>query len=216
MNRLGRLVPILRRTVRGWEEPVLGRIRKRTADPFRILVACVISLRTKDAVTDAAAARLFRLARTARGIAALPVRTIARAIYPCAFYRVKARQIRSMCRLLIERHRGRVPADQPALLSLPGVGLKTANLTLSEGFGQSEICVDIHVHRISNRLGLIRTSSPDESEAALRAALPRRLWKDWNGLLVPFGQRICQPVSPWCSRCPVSGLCPRRGVGRRR
>ncbi len=216
MARLTRIAATLRRTVRGWEEPVLGRVRKRTADPFRILVACVISLRTKDAVTDAASARLFRLGRTARGIVRLPARTIARAIYPCAFYRVKARQIREICRRLLERHRGLVPDDQAALLELPGVGLKTANLTLSEGFGRAEICVDIHVHRISNRLGLIRTKTPDESEAALRTVLPRRWWGTWNNWLVPFGQRICQPVSPWCSRCPLCADCPRRGVGRSR
>lgn len=195
---------------------MLGRVRKRTRDPFRILIACVISLRTKDVVTDGAAARLFRLGRTARGIVRLPVRVIARAIYPCAFHRVKARQIQSICRLLLARHRGLVPADQAALLALPGVGLKTANLTLSEGFGHSQVCVDIHVHRISNRLGLIRTTSPEKSESALRSVLPKRLWGRWNGYLVPFGQRICQPVSPWCSRCPVSGLCPRRGVIRHR
>lgn len=167
-------------------------------------------------MTGAASDRLFAIAKTPSAMVRLTAARIARAIYPAGFYRTKARQIRTMSRLILDRHRGRVPADGDALRALPGVGIKTANLVLGEGFGIPAICVDIHVHRISNRLGLIRTRTPEESEEALRRILPPRLWIAWNRWLVPFGQVICQPVSPWCSRCPLTSWCPRRDVARSR
>ena len=185
-------------------------------DPFRTLIGCEISLRTKDEVTGAASERLFRLARTPRTMLRLSACRIARTIYPAGFYRTKARHIIGICRALIARHRGRVPANQAALLALPGVGLKTANLVLSHAFAVPAICVDTHVHRISNRLGLVRTKTPDETEAALSRVLPRRFWIRWNGWLVGYGKRVCQPVSPLCSRCRLRPLCPRRGVGHSR
>jgi endonuclease-3 len=215
-ERLRRIVPALRAAARRLETPVVGRIRRETADPFRVLVSCIISLRTKDAVTAAASRRLFALAATPRALAGLSARRIARAIYPAAFYRVKGRHLRALAAALLERHGGRVPRAEADLLALDGVGRKTANLVRGEGFGIPAICVDVHVHRISNRLGLVRTRTPEETEAALRRILPRRLWTRWNGWLVPFGQHVCRPVSPWCSRCPLRRLCPRRGVGRSR
>lgn len=212
-SRLRRIVGILSVDSRRYDPTTL---EKRAPDPFRTLVACVISLRTKDAVTDAAARRLFSLARSPRALAGLTTRRIARAIYPAGFYRTKARHLRGIARTLLAEHGGRVPADRDALMALPGVGLKCANLVLGRAFRQPAICVDVHVHRISNRLGLVRTEAPEETEAALRRVLPRRLWIRWNGWLVGYGQRICQPVSPWCSRCRLRPLCPRRGVGRSR
>ena len=185
---------------------------QRSRDPFRILIACLLSLRTQDAVTARAAARLFRLAHTPRTLRRVPRRTVERAIYPVGFYRTKARQIHAICQMLIERFGGRIPSELESLLLLPGVGRKTANLVRVEAFRQPGICVDTHVHRISNRLGYVRTRTPEQTEMALRATLPRRWWPVYNELLVSFGQTVCHPTSPWCSRCPVAVYCARRGV----
>ncbi len=185
---------------------------QRSRDPFRILIACLLSLRTQDAVTAQAAARLFRLARTPRTLRRLSRRTIERAIYPVGFYRTKTRHIHGICDMLAASFGGHVPSELEQLLMLPGVGRKTANLVRVEGFQQPGICVDTHVHRISNRLGLVRTRTPEQTEMALRAKLPRRHWPVYNELLVSFGQTVCHPTSPWCSRCPVEAWCAKRGV----
>ncbi len=215
------------RVTPGWLAPRLERVRaavrpttlaevERKRDPFRLLVACVISLRTKDAVTAEASARLFAVARTPTAVAALPEARIARLIFPAGFYNTKARQIRAIARRIVAEHGGAVPADRDALLAFPGVGRKTANLVLGLGFGIPAICVDTHVHRISNRLGLVRTRTPEETERALEAVLPRSLWIEINDLLVTFGQNVCHPVSPRCSICPLAERCPRVGVTRSR
>jgi endonuclease-3 len=191
-------------------------VKTHGPDPFRILVGCILSLRTKDDVAYAATARLFALARTPKAMLALSEREIATRIYPVGFYRRKSAQIRAICRTLIAEHGGRVPSTIDALLELPGVGRKTANLTVTLGFGKPGICVDTHVHRIANRLGWVRTSSPEDTEAALRAGLPRRWWIPINETLVRHGQAVCKPISPICSACAVEPHCPKRGVGRRR
>ncbi len=185
-------------------------------DPFRVLVSCLLSLRTRDEVTDVAAPRLFARAADPAGMLRLRSRTIARLIYPVCFYRVKAARIREISRLLLERHGGQVPDTIEGLLELPGVGRKTANLVVTVGFGKPGICVDTHVHRISNRLGWVRTRHPHETERALRAVLPRRHWIPINETLVRHGQRVCKPISPLCSVCPVRADCPRLGVSRSR
>jgi endonuclease-3 len=185
-------------------------------DPFLTLVGCILSLRTKDQATAVAAPRLFAHADTPSKMLELPQAEIERLIYPVGFYRTKARVIRQICRDLLERFGGKVPDRIEDLLTLNGVGRKTANLVVTEAFGKPGICVDTHVHRISNRWGLIRTTNPEKSERALREVLPRRYWIEYNSILVAFGQTICQPVSPWCSRCPVNHLCPRIGVVRSR
>jgi len=177
-----------------------------------VLVACILSLRTQDTTTGPAAARLFALADTPRAMLELSARRIERAIYPVGFYRTKARVILGLCRDLLARFDGRVPDDIDALLTLKGVGRKTANLVVTMGFDKPGICVDTHVHRISNRLGYVRTRTPDETETALRAKLPPRYWIGYNDLLVTFGQNVCAPVSPKCSACPVASLCRRVGV----
>jgi len=212
---VGWLVRRLRRVREGVRPTTLAEV-ERTRDPFRVLVACVISLRTKDAVTAEASARLFAVAGKPAEVAALPEARIAKLIFPAGFYRTKARQIRAIARQLLERHGGAVPAERDALLELPGVGRKTANLVLGLSFAKPAICVDTHVHRISNRLGLVRTTTPTETEAALERVLPRRYWIDINDLLVTFGQTVCHPTSPHCSTCPLAGRCPRFGVTRSR
>jgi endonuclease-3 len=196
--------------------PTTLREVERRRDPFRLLVACVISLRTKDEVTAAASGRLFARADSPAGVAALAEKTIARLIYPAGFYNTKARQIREIARRIARDHGGRVPLTREELLAFPGVGRKTANLVLGLGFGVPAICVDTHVHRISNRLGLVKTRTPEETEHALERALPLGFWIDINDLLVTFGQHVCHPTSPRCSTCPVASRCPRVGVTRSR
>ncbi len=181
-------------------------------DPFRILIGCLLSLRTKDEVTFPATDRLFERARTPREMLRLRQPTIAKLVYPVGFYRRKAAQIHEICRMLLDRFDGRVPDEIDALLELPGVGRKTANLVVTLGFGKPGICVDTHVHRITNRLGWVRTKHPDQTEQALYAVLPRRHWIPINELLVRHGRALCTPISPLCSACPWRADCPRRGV----
>jgi endonuclease III len=185
-------------------------------DPFKILVGCLLSLRTKDETTGPAAARLFALAGTAETMLQLPLESIERAIYPVGFYRTKARTILEICRVLVERYAGKVPETIEALLELKGVGRKTANLVLALGFLKPAICVDTHVHRISNRWGYVRTRNPEETELRLRRKLPRTYWLVYNDLLVAFGQNICKPISPLCGQCPLHVTCPKVGVERHR
>ncbi|MHB2019416.1 MAG: endonuclease III domain-containing protein [Candidatus Xenobia bacterium] len=209
MKRVREALLRLEEATAAWDGPVMER---QPRDPFRILIGCLLSLRTKDAVTDAACERLFALADTPQAMRALPLERVQHAIYPVAFYRVKARQIHAIC----DRLQSGVPATLDGLLALPGVGLKTANLVLSVGFDADAICVDTHVHRIANRLGWIQTTTPEQSEAALRKVLPRSAWKRVNAWLVVWGQRICTPTSPRCSQCALADFCPRRGVARSR
>ena len=194
----------------------LAEVEHATRSPYHLLVSCVISLRTKDEVTEGASRRLLTLAPTPAQLAALPEAAIAAAIYPAGFYRTKARQLRALAEILGREHRGRVPASEAALLALPGVGRKTANLVLGLGFGVTAICVDTHVHRISNRLSWVRTKNPTETERELQRVLPHDLWVPVNDLLVTFGQNRCHPTSPRCSGCPLADLCPRTDVTRHR
>jgi endonuclease-3 len=194
----------------------VGEVDTALRDPFAQLVGTMISLRTKDEVTAEAASRLLKKASTPQGLSRLTQRQVERLIFPAGFYRNKARALVQMARILIEQHDGKVPDSMEALLALPGVGRKTANLVLARGFGIEAICVDTHVHRISNRLGFVQTSTPDQTEQMLRDKLPRRYWLEINGLLVRFGQTICTPLSPWCLRCPVAKSCARVAVERSR
>ena len=209
-------VRILRREIRQWQEPIVGVVAKESCDPFQVLISCVLSLRTKDRTTAEASRRLFALASTPRSMARLSPSRLERAIYPVGFYRTKTKQIRKICRRLLEGYGGRVPASIDELLTFPGVGRKTANLVVTVGYGKPGICVDVHVHRISNRWGYIKTNTPEQSEQTLRQKLPRRYWISFNDLLVPFGQNLCLPVSPFCSRCKLARYCDRIGVKRSR
>jgi endonuclease-3 len=198
----------------GLELPAIEKISERQAeDPFQVLIATLLSARTQDATTLAASTRLFRVARTPRTMARLTVRQIERLIYPVSFYRHKARHVKAACRVLVERFGGRVPATMEELLVLPGVGRKTANLVLILAFkSERHICVDTHVHRISNRLGWVRTRTPDETEQALYAATDPRWWPYINLYLVTWGQNVCRPVYPRCDGCVLRPWCPRIGV----
>ncbi|MYC28191.1 MAG: endonuclease III [Nitrospira sp. SB0662_bin_26] len=206
------VVSEIKKTIRRWKEPVLGVVARETRDPFRILVACLLSLRTKDQTTADASRRLFQLADTPESMKALSIRTIEKAIYPVGFYKNKARQIRGICQSLLRDFGGRVPDTIEELLTLKGVGRKTANLVVTVGYRKPGICVDIHVHRISNRWGYVQTKTPEETERALREKLPAKYWITFNDWLVPFGQHLCRPISPFCSHCPVSRYCTRVGV----
>jgi endonuclease-3 len=207
---------ILRKEVPKWHAPVLTLMAAERRDPFLTLIGCILSLRTRDQATAIAAPRLFARADTPSKMLNLAAAEIAKLIYPVGFYRSKAQVILRICRDLLTRFDGKVPNRIDDLLTLKGVGRKTANLVVTEAFGKPGICVDTHVHRISNRWGLIKTATPEKSEAALRQVLPRPYWIEYNSILVAFGQTICQPVSPWCSRCPVSRFCPRISVVRSR
>lgn len=207
---------ILRREVPQWPEPVVGVVARESRDPFRILIACVLSLRTKDRTTAEASLRLFALASDPASMLTLSLPKIQAAIYPVGFFRTKSKQIQAMCRRILDAYEGRVPDSIDELLTLPGVGRKTANLVVTVGYGKPGICVDIHVHRISNRWGYIQTKTPEQSEQALCRKLPLKYWITYNDLLVPFGQNICQPVSPYCSRCKLRKYCDRVGVIRSR
>ncbi len=201
---------------KGENLPSVSTLAREADDPFRVLVSTLISLRTKDEVTVAASKRLFLLADTPQAMLAYSQAEIEKAIYPAGFYRIKAANILSISRILIDTYGGLVPSDRELLLKLPGVGVKTANLTLNLGFRIDAICVDTHVHRISNRMGWIETRKPEESELALEKIMPRRYWIPLNELLVTFGQQICKPISPYCSICQVSDVCEKRSVERSR
>jgi len=198
----------------GLELPAVEKIsNSQEEDPFQVLIATLLSARTQDATTLAASTRLFRVARTPKTMARLPVRQIERLIYPVSFYRHKARHLKATCRMLVSRFGGRVPTTMEELLTLPGVGRKTANLVLILAFKSLEnICVDTHVHRISNRLGWVRTNTPDETEQALYRATASRWWPYINLYLVTWGQNVCRPVYPRCGACAIEPYCPKVGV----
>ncbi len=196
--------------------PSVSIIAEQDNDPFRILIATIISLRTKDEVTLSASQRLFSLAAEAHAMVALSQETIQEAIYPAGFYKTKAKNILLLSQQLIAQYGGRVPDTRQELLALPGVGIKTANLTLNLGYQIEAICVDCHVHQIANRMGWVTTSTAEQTEQDLQQVMPRRFWIPLNELLVRYGQLICTPVSPFCSKCPEAGSCPKIGVGRSR
>jgi endonuclease-3 len=214
--RIRELVRRLEDFRRSCRVTTLAEEQETSRSPFRLLVACVISLRTKDEVTAEASRRLFEIAPTPDRLAKLEEDRIARAIYPAGFYNTKATQLKEIGRIIRDDFDDEVPASEADLLAMPGVGRKTANLVLGLGFGIPAICVDTHVHRISNRLGMVLTKTPEQTERALIEVLPRDLWVPINDLLVTFGQNRCHPTSPRCTGCPLEDLCPRVGVTRSR
>ena len=206
----------LAKAIAGLEEPAVEKIAKdQQEDPFQVLIATMLSAQTKDAVTAAASERLFRVARTPETMTKLPARQIEELIYPVSFYRNKAVHVRQTCRQILTRYRGRVPSTMDELLTLPGVGRKTANLVLILAHASREnICVDTHVHRIANRLGWVATRTPEETERALYRATHRRWWPIINLYLVTWGQNVCRPVYPLCHQCVLADICPTIGVTR--
>ena len=205
----------VKKAVQGCRVPSLTIISQKN-DPFAVLVSCIISLRTRDEVTDPASARLLKLAKTPAQLMKLSNAKLEQAIYPAAFFRNKSQSLKKLCKDLVDNYEGRVPDKLEELLKLKGVGRKTANLTLILGHNKPGICVDIHVHRISNRWGYVKTKSPNETEMALRDKLPKCYWKGYNDLLVTFGQNICKPVSPFCGSCPIAEICPKIDVSKYR
>lgn len=212
------IAPVMRTLARAIEEHDLPAVEKiaDARQAFHVLIGTLLSARTQDATTAAASERLFKRAPTPQRMAALTVPEIEELIYPVSFYRNKARHVRETCRMLIDRFKGRVPGTMEELLTLPGVGRKTANLVLILAFSSRDnICVDTHVHRISNRLGWVRTRTPEETEQALYRVADRRWWPDINLYLVVWGQNVCRPISPRCPACAISRWCPRVGVAER-
>jgi endonuclease-3 len=211
-NQINIVIKILKKELEVGTMPIVSHLAEDQRDPFVILISTLLSLRTKDEVTAVATERLFELASTPEEMLQVPLDKIAKVIYPVGFYRVKARTIHHACRELIKRFVSRVPDDIDDLLSIKGVGRKTANLVVALAYGKDAICVDTHVHRISNRLGYVKTKTPDETEIALRKKLPHRHWIIYNTILVAFGRQTCKPVSPLCSQCPVNKYCGRIGI----
>jgi len=211
-SQIDQAIKILKREVKQWKIPSVGVVAQETRDPFQVLVSCILSLRTQDGTTAAASSRLFALGNTPAQLARLSVGKIEGLIYPVGFYRVKARNIVEISRRLIDGYDSRVPDDIDELLKLPGVGRKTANLVMILGYDKYGICVDTHVHRITNRWGYVTTATPDKTEFALREKLPRKHWKVINDLLVTYGQNLCRPIRPRCSICKLYGYCDRREV----
>ncbi len=207
---------VLASEIDGLELPAVEKIsNSQERDPFQVLIATLLSARTQDATTLAASTRLFKVARTPKTMAKLTVKQIEKLIYPVSFYLHKARHVKATCRMLVDRFGGRVPTRMEELLMLPGVGRKTANLVLILAFKSlKNICVDTHVHRISNRLGWVKTRTPDETEQALYATTAARWWPYINLYLVTWGQNVCRPVYPRCGACAIRPYCPQMGVTR--
>lgn len=210
------VVQTLRQSVTEMELPIVTEISQNRRSPFEVLIATILSLRTKDEVTRAASIRLFEKAHTPHQMLNLDHSVIAKLIYPAGFYKTKAKTILDISRVLISDYDGRVPDDLDALLNLKGVGRKTANLVMTLGYGKLGVCVDTHVHRISNRIGYVETKTPEQTEMVLRAKLPKQYWIQYNDLLVTWGQNVCKPISPICSKCAISEYCNRVGVARSR
>lgn len=210
---IDQIISLLKEKVKTFNSPIVTKMAEKKRDPFRVLIATVLSLRTKDKVTEKAAERLFRKADSPRKILKLSLKEIEKLIFPVGFYHRKAIQVKKICKIL---RNNKVPNNLDELLKLPGVGRKTANLALSKGYNIPAICVDTHVHRICNRLGYTKTKTPEQTEMALRKKLPRKYWIIFNDLLVAYGQNLCVPVSPFCSKCVAKRYCKQIGVKRSR
>ena len=213
---LHKTLTILQKESKQWQVPIVTLIAERSNDPFHVLISTLLSLRTKDEVTTEASRRLFARAGTPEEIVALSAKEIEPLIYPVGFYKRKAQNLRAVSQILIDQYGSKVPDDLDLLLDLPGVGRKTANLVLTLGFHKPGICVDTHVHRITNRFGYVKTKAPDDTEMALREILPKEWWIPINDILVAFGQFMCKPISPLCSQCKVYQYCERVGVTKSR
>ncbi len=215
MEKIDDIVSILKQENKKYVTPIVT-IVSMTKSPFMVLISCLLSLRTKDKVTAEASNRLFDLADNPEKMLGLSVKSIEKAIYPVGFYITKSKRIKEICKTLLDDYEGAVPDEIDELLKLNGVGRKTANLVVTLGYGKMGICVDTHVHRISNRLGLVKTKTPDQTEFALRKTLPQKHWLIYNDLLVTYGQNLCVPISPWCSKCKIIKYCQRVGVEKSR
>ena len=210
------IVYTLEKASKNWNVPVVTLISLQEKAPFKVLLSTLISLRTKDEVTIQSSKRLFKILKHPKDIYNITAKQIEDAIYPAGFYKQKSIRIIEICKRLAEEYQSQVPKDIPTLLTFKGIGRKTANLILAEGYSIPAVCVDTHVHRISNRLGYVHTKTPDETEFALREKLPKQYWIKYNTLLVAFGQKICRPISPHCTLCPINKYCEKINVNKHR
>jgi endonuclease-3 len=215
-RNIGRIISLIAAHNKQYTVPAVTLVARNHHSPWHVLISTIISLRTKDEVTWKAAERLFGEAYTPEETLALSEKKIERLIYPAGFYKTKAKTIKELAKVILEKYKGVVPDEIDELVKLKGVGRKTANLVLIEGYGKDAMCVDTHVHRISNRFGYVKTKNPDETEMALRKQMAKKYWKGYNELLVTFGQNHCVPISPKCSTCPVQKFCERAGVSKSR
>lgn len=211
MDKIDDIVTTLKQENKKYIVPIVTRV-SMTKNPFMVLISCLLSLRTKDKVTAEASNRLFKLADNPEKMLGLSIKNIEKTIYPVGFYKTKSKRIKEICKTLLDNYGGVVPDEIDELLKLKGVGRKTANLVVTLGYGKLGICVDTHVHRISNRLGLVKTKTPEQTEFTLRKKLPQKHWLIYNDLLVTYGQNLCVPISPWCSKCKIFKYCKRVGV----
>jgi endonuclease-3 len=211
VKKIVKVIRLIKKQVKGFVVPSVTKIAAK-GDPFLVLISCILSLRTKDKTTIEASKRLFAISSSPKSMVKVPIKRLEKLIYPVGFYRNKAKAILGISRKLIKSFNSKVPDTLDKLLEFIGVGRKTANLVLGLGFGIPAICVDIHVHRISNRLGWVNTKSPEDSEEALKKIIPKNYWIELNTILVTFGQNLCLPVSPFCSGCSVYQFCERKGV----
>ncbi len=213
MENIDKIIQILKQETQSYFMPIVTKVSLEK-NPFKVLISCLLSLRTKDQVTAEASVKLFCLADNPKKMVKLTVAQIEKAIYPVGFYKTKAKRIQEICGTLIENYGGNTPDEIDELLKLKGVGRKTANLVVTLGYGKLGICVDTHVHRISNRFGFVKTKSPEETEFVLRDILPKKYWIIYNDLLVSYGQNVCKPISPKCSNCKIFKYCKRVGVAK--
>lgn len=211
------IIRILRKAIGKYPLPLCNQIKLEYGKkPFLILVGCLLSLRAKDATIIHVCRQLFKIAQTPKEILSIPQPKLKKILFKTGFYKTKTKTLREVCKNLLEKHKGKVPNTLEELLSIKGIGRKTANLVLGLGYGIPGICVDTHVHRISNRLGIIKTKTPKETEEALKKILPKKYWIEWNNLIVTWGQNICTPISPWCSKCAIKSYCKRIDVKKSR
>lgn len=201
------VINILKKELKKYKTPIATEIASKTRDPFQVLISCLLSLRTRDQVTEVASKKLFQTAKTPQEILKLSTKRIEKLIYPVGFYKTKAKRIKEICKVLIKNYNSKVPDDFNELIKFKGVGRKTANIVLVYGYKKLALPIDIHCHRIPNRLGWIKTKNPHETEEKLSTLISKKYWHDFNDLFVTFGQNICKPVKPLCNICPVSKYC---------
>lgn len=217
IKRIHQIIKLLKKESKNWKFPFVSEYSRIVKNPFTTLISCLLSLRTKDKTTAIASMRLLREYNTPKKILKLSTKQIEKLIYPVGFYKTKARRIKEICKVLIKKYNGKVPDTFKELTKLKGVGPKTASITIVYGFNKpNHIPTDSHVHQVSNRLGLVKTKTPEKTQIELEKIIPKEYWYDFNELFVQFGQNICVPVSPFCSKCPINKLCPRIGVIKRR
>ena len=216
-QEIGKVITLIGKEARKFREPFVTAVANETRDPYQVLIGCLLSLRTKDETTAGACERLFILAKTPKQMVRLKPSQIEKAIYPVGFYRVKTKRIQEISKTLLDQYNGNVPRTMEELLKLKGVGRKTANVTLTYGFNDPDgLAIDVHCNRIPNRLGWVKTKTPEETEMALRKLIPRKYWLQFNDSFVLFGQNVCKPISPFCSRCIANDHCKRVGVKKNR